>query len=64
MHGMADGSAAVILRPVPLSRLALLLASDKTASLAAERRQMAAELVALAMRQPVQRDQAGEIRAT
>jgi 5-methylcytosine-specific restriction enzyme subunit McrC len=62
MHGMSDGSAAVILRPFPLPRLALLLASHQTVSLAAERRQMAAELVTLPAGKRAQRDQAGEIR--
>jgi hypothetical protein len=45
VHGMSDGSVCVILRPVPLPRLALLLDPDKSNSLAAERRRMAEELV-------------------
>lgn len=61
MHGMSDGSAAVILRPVPLPRLALLLDSDQTVNLAAERRQMAAELVTFQTNR-LARDQADETR--
>jgi len=63
MHGLSDGSAAVILRPVPLSRLGLLLDPDQAVGLAAERRRMAAKLVTLRTGEPAQRIQAGETRA-
>jgi len=62
IHGATNGSAAVIIRPVPLQRLATLLGSDQTVSLAAQRRQMAKELVSLRADKLVQRDQARDMQ--
>ncbi len=61
MHGMPGGSASVILRPVPLLRLAELLAPDQTMSLASERRRMAGELVAPCAGKLTRRNRAREI---
>jgi 5-methylcytosine-specific restriction enzyme subunit McrC len=47
MHNVPNGSAAVILRPVPLPLLAELLNPDQTDSMAVERRRMAEKLVTL-----------------
>jgi 5-methylcytosine-specific restriction enzyme subunit McrC len=63
MHGMSYGPAAVILRPIPLPRLALLVDADQAVSLAAERRRMATELVTLRTGKTAQRDQADKMRA-
>jgi 5-methylcytosine-specific restriction enzyme subunit McrC len=63
MHGMSGGSAAVIIRPVPLQSLAVLVNADQTVSLADKRQRMAAELVTLRTGRPAENDQAGEVRA-
>jgi 5-methylcytosine-specific restriction enzyme subunit McrC len=63
IHGLTNGSAAVIIRPVRLLRLAILLGSDQTVSLAAQRRRMAKELVSLRADKLMHRDQAGDMRA-
>ncbi|HME20062.1 MAG TPA: hypothetical protein VKI44_01630 [Acetobacteraceae bacterium] len=47
MHGLGNGSAAVIIRPVELVTLARLLDSKQIASLISERRQMVEDLVSL-----------------
>jgi 5-methylcytosine-specific restriction enzyme subunit McrC len=62
--GMSEGSAAVIFRPVPLARLAPLLDPHQAISQAAERRQMAKELVRLQAARFAQRHQGIELRTT
>jgi 5-methylcytosine-specific restriction enzyme subunit McrC len=58
MQGLSNGSAAVIIRPVPLNRLRLLVSSEQAINLTAERRRMAEELVSLEVGKPTQGYQA------
>jgi 5-methylcytosine-specific restriction enzyme subunit McrC len=54
IHGVPHGSSPVIIRPVPLPRLAMLLGPNQTVGLAAERRRLAEQLVALRPTNPGQ----------
>ncbi len=64
IKGVLNGSAAVIIRPVPLPRLAMLLRPNQSGRLAAERRRMAKQLVTLRTTQLMRRDQACEMWTT
>jgi 5-methylcytosine-specific restriction enzyme subunit McrC len=54
--------ACVILRPVPLTRLAELVDPNRAGTLAAERRRWAEELVALRARKPTRTGQGSDVR--
>jgi 5-methylcytosine-specific restriction enzyme subunit McrC len=56
--------ACVILRPVPLTRLAELVDPNRAGTLAAERRRWAEELVALRARKPTRTGQGSDVRVS
>jgi hypothetical protein len=62
-QGSAKGPASVILRPIPLLRLAELLDPNRRYSHAAERRQWAEDLVSLPLRKPMQARQGHGVQA-